>query len=229
MNKKLILISVVFWLVASALAILVYPVLMSDTMNRYAPMAEAFAAGDWFHAFHPRFGIIFSILTGGLSFVTSLRGDYSCQVVAIGFLAASMIPAWHIARRVWGETAAWYLAAFIALLPEFFNLSIDGLRDTARIFASLMIAYSFISGKRSWVMAIGLFVFATLRIDTQIVGAVVVSVWSFMALKKGDIKSALAPAAAYIVGMLLCSIMVYAFTGWFFPNAHTIHALGIRL
>lgn len=227
--KKVFAFALVFWVAVSALSILVYPVLMSDTMNRYAPMAQAFAAGDFFHAFHPRFGILFSVLTGVVAFLTGLRGDYACQVVAIGFLAASAIPAWALARRIWGEKVAWALALFVVFLPEFFNISIDGLRDSARIFASLMVAYSFVFGCRSWVLAIGLFVLATLRIDTQIVAGVALVAWIYLSLKKRDYKAIILPLAAYLIALLLCSIMVYSFTGYFFPNAHTIHALGIRL
>lgn len=45
-------------------------------MNRYAPMADAFAAGDWFHAFHPRFGALFSVLTG-LFATLGFRGTFN--------------------------------------------------------------------------------------------------------------------------------------------------------
>lgn len=225
LNKKLFTSVILYWIVVSTIAVLVYPVLISDTMNRYAPMADAFAAGDWFHAFHPRFGVLFQILTGTLAWF-GLRGDQACQVVAIGFLAASAIPAWYLMRRVFDEKVASITAALILLMPEYFVFAIDGLRDTARTFAALMIAYSFVSFKRSWVMAIGVFVMASLRTDMQFVAILAVIAWTVMAIRRQAYKEIVCPILALLVGLLACSIMVYAYTGIFLPNAHAVNYLG---
>lgn len=56
MKRHLIGFSILYFILLATAAHFLYPVLIADTMNRYAPMADAFAAGDWFHAFHPRFG-----------------------------------------------------------------------------------------------------------------------------------------------------------------------------
>lgn len=217
-----------YWIVVSAIAVLVYPVLMSDTMNRYAPMADAFAAGDWFHAFHPRFGVIFSVLTGVVASL-GFRGDQACQIVALGFLSASAIPAWYLTRRVFDEKVASLTAALVVLMPEFFVFAIDGLRDCARSFAVLMVAYSFVAGKRSWVMAIGAFVLATLRVDTQLVGGLAVLAWVVTRLVKREYRMIILPLFAYILGILCCSAMVYGFTGYFLPNAQSVYLLGLKL
>ena len=49
------------WLLAAAATVAavalasLFPLIGTDTLCRYAPMAEAFAAGEWNEAFHPRF------------------------------------------------------------------------------------------------------------------------------------------------------------------------------
>lgn len=225
MNKKLIASVIAYWLIVSAIAVLVYPVLIADTMNRYAPMADAFAAGDWFHAFHPRFGVLYSVLTGTFAML-GFRGDQACQIVAIGFLALSAIPAWYIMRRVFDEKVAYITAALILLMPEYFVFAIDGLRDTARVFASLLMAYTFVSNKRPWVLALGVFIMATLRTDTQLLAIIAVAAWTILSLGKRDLKAMWLPICALISGLLLCSIMVYSFTGVFLPNAHAVIYLG---
>lgn len=227
MNRKLLISVIAYWIVVSAIAVLVYPVLMSDTMNRYAPMADAFAAGDWFHAFHPRFGVIFSVMTGAFALL-GFRGDQACQIVALGFLSASAIPVWYLMRRVFDEKVASLTAAFVVLMPEYFVFAIDGLRDCARSFAVLMVAYSFVAGKRSWVMAIGAFVLATLRADTQLIGGLAILAWMVTCLVKREYRMIILPLFAYILGLLLCSVMVYGFTGWFLPNAQTVILLGLK-
>lgn len=225
LNRKLIFSAIAYWIVVSAIAILVYPILMSDTMNRYAPMADAFAAGDWFHAFHPRFGVLFSILTGVFASL-GFRGDQACQIVGIGFLAASSIPAWYLMRRVFDDRVAWFTAALVLLMPEWFVFAIDGLRDCARTFAVLMVAYTFVTNKRPWIMAIGLFVMATLRVDTQLVGGIAFLVWMINCLFKRRYRMILLPLFAYTLGIVFCSVMVYGFTGWFLPNAPAVMFVG---
>lgn len=225
MNRKFIISIFVYWFVVSAIAILVYPVIMSDTMNRYAPMVDAFAAGDWFHAFHPRFGVLFSVLTGSFA-ALGFRGDHACQIVSIGFLAFSAIPAWHIMRRVFDEKVAYITAALILLMPEYFVYAIDGLRDTARTFAALLVAYTFISNKREWVLALGVFIMATLRTDTQLLAIIVVGAWSILAIRQKNLRAIWLPIGSLMLGLALCSIMVYEFTGVFLPNAHAAIYLG---
>lgn len=225
MNKKLLGSVILYWLIVSAIAIFVYPVLMSDTMNRYAPMADAFAAGDWFHAFHPRFGVLFSVLTG-LFATLGFRGDQACQIVSIGFLAFSALPVWYITRRVFDEKVACFTAALVLLMPEYFVYAIDGLRDTARACAALLIAYTFVSNKREWVLALGVFIMATLRTDTQLLAIIVVGAWSILAIRGKNQRAMWLPICALLLGLALCSIMVYAFTGVFLPNAHAAIYLG---
>lgn len=225
MNKKLLGSVILYWLIVSAIAISVYPVLQSDTMNRYAPMADAFAAGDWFHAFHPRFGVLFSVLTGLLA-TLGFRGDHASQIISIGFLAFSAIPAWHIMRRVFDEKVAYITSVLLLLMPECFVYAIDGLRDTARTFAALLVAYTFVANKREWVLALGVFIMASLRADTQLLAIVVVGVWSILAIRQKNYRAIWLPIGSLILGLALCSLMVYEFTGVFLPNAHAAIYLG---
>ena len=59
------------------------PIPADDTATRYAPMAQAFAEGDWFYAFHPHSGVFFPALSGGIAWLTGVDGFRACQVAAL--------------------------------------------------------------------------------------------------------------------------------------------------
>ena len=81
-TKRVWLTVLAWWLAFGLLCTLLYPVTMSDSITRYAPMADAFAREDWRQVFHPRFGVLFEVLSGGLSWLTGLEGAKSVQVAS---------------------------------------------------------------------------------------------------------------------------------------------------
>jgi hypothetical protein len=106
----------------------------NDMSSRYAPMAEAFASGNWRVAFHPRFGLLFSAVTGSISFLTGLSGFRSCQVAAIVFFWLTAFPLWSIYRRIWDERVA-AAGCFLYLMSSFLTrYAYFGLRESWKTF-----------------------------------------------------------------------------------------------
>ena len=70
--------------VAAAAAVVAFclPLAATDTLCRYAPMAEAFAAGDWANAFHPRFGVGGTVVAGLFALLPGFDGFTACAVSA---------------------------------------------------------------------------------------------------------------------------------------------------
>ena len=73
----------VFALLIAALTAILNPLPANDVVARYAPAAEAFAAGDWQYAFHPRFGVYFTAFSGIFVWLTGVDGVIACKIVSI--------------------------------------------------------------------------------------------------------------------------------------------------
>ena len=65
--------------VAAMVVAFLFPLAATDTLCRYAPMAEAFTVGDWFESFHPRFAV------GGTVVVQGEGGVIISEEVTIGY------------------------------------------------------------------------------------------------------------------------------------------------
>ncbi|PWM82040.1 MAG: hypothetical protein DBX90_06470, partial [Lentisphaerae bacterium] len=78
--------SIALFLLALALglglaAINVFPA--PDVATRYAPMAEAFAAGEWKYAFHPRIPMLHQTLAGCFCWLFGISGFAGCRLAAV--------------------------------------------------------------------------------------------------------------------------------------------------
>lgn len=124
-----------------------HPLAALDTFSRYAVMAEAFAAGNWNEAFHPRFGVGFPTLSGSLSWLTGLDGYRSCTAVSTFVWALGMVPLFRLTRRIFGETAAWFAVILYAICPQTLIWGFKGFRDTFRI-TGVLLMVSGVIGRR---------------------------------------------------------------------------------
>lgn len=214
-----------FWLSATALFTMCYPVWMPDVVVRYGPMADAFAAGDWEMAFHPRFGVLFQVLTGIVRRVTAFDGLQSCQCVAAAFWAYSILPLWAVSKKVFGHRTALLCAAFLLIAPRPFGLALDGLRDDGRLLAMLLCAWGFID-RRSIGMAAGSFILLTLRIDSYLIGTALTGVWIVREIARKEWRSLLLPLMSWMAGTAAVVTMVHHYTGHWVPAIQYIKYLG---
>lgn len=118
------------------------PFYATDTLCRYAPMAEEFAAGNWGEAFHPRFGVGMPVVAGLFHLVTRLDGLSSCAAVATVAWAFGVIPLWLIAARVFDRRTAWFAVVLYLVCPQALLWGVKGLREPFKLLGALLLAAS---------------------------------------------------------------------------------------
>ena len=212
-------------LVASVLCIVCYPVTISDTMARYAPMADAFARGDWHYAFHPRFGVLFQVVAGAVAWLTGLSGAQAVQVASILFVALAAVPLWYLVRDIFGEKAAWGAVALLLVSDDFTRYAMDGLRDTGKCLAFALLGLGAVRRSGLW-FGLGLFVLIALVSYGFAVASVLVFGWCVWALWTRRFGALPLPVLAWALGTLAVSFMVHAYTSHWLPAPHYIDLLG---
>lgn len=231
-EDKIWLVSLGYWLVGSVLICLLSPLTIPDTTARYAPMADAFARGDWYFAFHPRFGVLFQSVAGTMTFLTGLRGDQSCQVTSLLFLALAAVPLWHLAKALFGERVAWWSVVALLVCDDFTRYALDGLRDVGKCLAFALLGLGAIKQKSLW-FGLGLFVLVTLVSYGFAVASVLLVLWygyRLLSLSHSSFSvphpSSLIPLFCYSLAVAAVTVMVHAYTGHWLPAPHFISIFG---
>lgn len=217
-------------LVVAMLSVSFYPVENPDCAARYAPMAEAFARGDWYEAFHPRFCVLFQILTGSLVWLLGCSGVTACQIVSAIFLGLAVVPYWHVMRRVFkDDRIAWIALGIMLVIPRVSGDAMNGLRDTGRILAISMWMLGFLKmldEKRGiWLQAAGVFIMVSLKIDCFAPAAVMCLTSILFALRRRLWPGALMIPVSFAVAASAVCFMVWSYTGWFVPAPQYISFL----
>lgn len=209
-------------LVVGSLSVLFYPVENPDCAARYAVMAEEFARGNWYESFHPRFCVLFQVLTGSLVWLTGCSGISACQIVSAVFMGLSVVPYWYVMRRLFGSSAvAWLSVGILLVIPRISGDAMNGLRDTGRILAIAMWVLGFLRmvdrKPSAWLQAGGLFILVSLKIDCFAPAVLMCVATVFYAFKSCQWRPAVSCIAAFLVGGASVCTMVWAYTGWFVP------------
>lgn len=125
--------------VVAAVAYLL-PLPSTDTLCRYAPMAEAFAAGDWANAFHPRFAVGGTVAAGVFALLPGFDGLTACTVSASLAWALCLLPLFRLAERLFGTRTAFFALAVFALCPQPLIWALEGLREPFKMLGLLLMA-----------------------------------------------------------------------------------------
>lgn len=228
-----------FFVVFGAFSVLAYPIWIPDVVNRYAPMAEEFARGNWWYAYHPRFGVLFQSLAGPVAFVLSHVpfpssipvGGAACQIVSTLFLALAAVPMWHLVKDLFGERCAWWTVAFLLVGDEFAREACEGLRDTGKCLAFALIGYGLVRRSSLW-LGVGAFVLTTLVSYGFVVAAILSVAWMpyFLCTRVREERlvavRTLFPFVAFLLGAVADSVMVHAYTGHWLPMVQAIKVFG---
>jgi hypothetical protein len=216
----------VFW---ALLALPFYPVTQNDVVCRYGPMAEAFAQGNWIEAFHPRFGVLFQILSGAVVWSTGLDGVRACQLVSIFFFALGVVPLYKLLRVSFNSDKLLPLIGviFYVSIPDLFSYAMSGLRDTVRMAGLLFYTLGVVDllkGGKGFYSAIGIFLLGSIRVDCYVIA--IVGMFAFIILdiylnKWKMWRSGLIVSVMIFVTLML-STMNYCFTGYFVPIVRAI-------
>ena len=220
--KLLLLCALLSSSIVATLAVLFYPVENPDCAARYALMAEAFARGDWYESFHPRFCVLFQVLTGSLTWLVGCSGQTACQIISATIMGLSVIPYWYVMRRLFGDsTIAWVSVGILIVIPRISGDAMNGLRDTGRILGIALWLLGFLRmmdrKSSAWLQAGGLFILVTLKIDCFLPAAVMCAATFVMAIRNRFWNVAITSPIAFISAMSLVCFMVWSYTGWFVP------------
>ena len=119
--------------------------ILRDVASRYAPMADAFASGDFKYAFHPRVSSLHPLISGCFSYITGCSGFIGTQLSALFFLGLCVFPLFRLLKQVFDrETAVWgtLLLPFVSQVTA---VSVSGLRESHKLFALLLISSGLIT------------------------------------------------------------------------------------
>lgn len=219
--RKIWLVALAYWLVMSVVVCLLYPCCASDSMARYAPMADAFARGEWQYAFHPRFGVFFQCLSGSVAWMTGLSGDHACQTAALLCLALAAVPIWSVASRLFDERIAWWSVVALLVCNDFVCYCFDGMRDVGKCLAFALLAAGVV-GEKPKTFAIGLFVLTTLVAYGFAVACALLFGWCVWMLVRRRYGALILPVMSWCAGVAAVTFMVHAYTGWWVPAPHFI-------
>ena len=117
-----------------------------DTVFRYAPMAEAFARGDFQYAFHPRCQMMLPLCAGIICTLTGVSGLMACKISALIFFIVAALPLFSLAKPIFGRKIA--IGAVILYLFCFHiieEMVVTGVRDTLKIFFLLWMSKEFLT------------------------------------------------------------------------------------
>ena len=211
-----------YWIVASVLVCSFCPALKGDGIARYIPMADAFARGEWALAFHPRFGFFFSAVAGLIARYTPLNGMMACQTTALLLLSLGGVAAWWFVRKVFENvTAAWIVFFLVVFAPEYIWPAAWGYRDSGRTLALALVACGMV-GEKNFLLALGLFILATLRADTWLIATVITGIWTIFWLVKHQWRKVVLPGCGWLVGTICVVTMTWLFFGYWLPSTQYI-------
>ena len=140
-------------LFVAALLLTVLPVLltgqpMRDVAARYAPMARAFAEGDWAFAFHPRIPPLFPLFAGVLASF-GLEPFGAAKLVASLCFALTVFPLYALLKLVFSRRTAAIGCCFYLFCPYLLRLAGEGLRENAKMFALIWAVWAVVAIWRS--------------------------------------------------------------------------------
>ena len=152
-------------------------------------MAEAFAAGDWQHALHPRTPPLHPLTSGIISFITGLDGFSSVKASSVFWFFAGMFVLYRLARLLFPDdrrVALWSIAMY-AIFPYTVQMASYGLRESAKTFFLLLSALSLVRIRRNpsdiinYILAgLACGLGTLIRIDTFIVSIAVLASAAFI-------------------------------------------------
>ncbi len=115
-----------------------------DVAACYAPMADAFASGEWAYAFHPRTTPLLPVTAGTIALLLGCTGFMAAKLASSLFFAAGVYPLFGIFKRVFDLKTAWFAVLLYVLASHVLRLASSGLRETSKGFAFFLAVYGLI-------------------------------------------------------------------------------------
>ena len=222
-RASLCIVAVVFAFVAAALAAC-FPLFATDTACRYAPMAEAFADGNWAEAFHPRFCVGMPVAAGLVHVFTGLDGYASCAAAATFAWALSVLPVFWLADKVFGRRTAWFAVALYVMCPQPMIWGLKGLREPFKMLGLLLMTDAlFRCRDKGWAPAVeasaALLLLFTFKCDALLLGGVLAV--AYAVVDRFGRNTCIAAAAGALSLQPMCAL-VHSWTGYWLPAPHYV-------
>lgn len=204
-----------------------FPIISTDTLGRYAPMAEAFAAGDWREAFHPRFGVGMSVLSGLVCRLTPLDGLSSCAVVSTLAWALGAPLVGRIAAEVFDRRTAAFAFVLYLICPQILLWGFEGLREPFKTLGVLLMVDALFvllrHGSRWWIEAVlGAVLLVTIKPDTiAFCGCFVLAYGCIERFRRGFF----AVVGSVALALQPMCLLTWSWTGYWLPSYQFVVAL----
>ncbi len=192
-------------------------------------MAEAFAAGEWAEAFHPRFGVGFPVLSGTCVFLSGCDGYAACSAIAALAWALGAIPVFRLASRVFDRRTAWFALILYAICPQPYLWALKGLREPFKLLGVLLMADGVVrsrdgSGRTAvlFEMCAGLALMFLFKCDAILLGGLLALAFAFC---DGWSRRTWMMAASGALALQPMCFVVWEWTGWWLPAPHYVTIL----
>ena len=123
-------------------ALLLYDFPLRDVADRYAPMAESFAAGEWRYAFHPRVTPLLPVLAGMIVRLLGCGGAAACRIAGALIFTCGVFPLWAASRTIYGRAAALWTVLLYAGCAALLRLGYYGTRESCGVFGVILLLYA---------------------------------------------------------------------------------------
>ena len=199
----------------------------NDTALRYAPMAEAFANGNFACAFHPRFGLFFPIWSGCTAFITQLDGFRSCQIASLLLFILTAYPIYGIACKLFDRITACRAMLLYLLSSHLLRTAVEGLREPGKALGFMLAVYGVLSVYTRqeryagyFLTACGCAILTTIRGDGALI-ALILFIWMVvLEIRHSGIKFYRSLLAGLVMFLLITPQLVYVckLTGYPVPD-----------
>ena len=134
---------------AAMIVAYLFPLASTDTLCRYAPMAEAFTVGDWFEAFHPRFAVGGTVVAGIFAFLPGFDGLTACTVSATLAWGLGGLVFFRLARRIFCLRTAFFALALYLVCPQPLVWALKGLRESFKMLGLILMVDAVVRARDS--------------------------------------------------------------------------------
>jgi len=150
-----------------------------DVLSRYAPMAQAIAAGDWPEAFHPRSPFLFPALGAACIWLFHCGAFTGVKIASALCFLLTVFPLWKIFSSVFDRTTARIGCVLFVFCPYWLRLASSGLRAGAKLLFLIWAVWGLLELYRNRKSVRGYLVagaacgaMAAVRDDSLLIGAV---------------------------------------------------------
>lgn len=205
----------------------------NDCAARYAPMAEAFAAGDFGMAFHSRFLPLYTILTGSICFIFKCSGYFACKFVCWLLFSFSVYPIFYLVKFVSDKKKIALISSFLFIFCyPLMAFTGGGTRANLKSFLIVWLAWAFIGswkyGKFKYLLCCSVFAaFLTLtRGDSALYAILVLGTLIIKEMFSAKVKFIYKPVIAGLLFLTILSPWLYfQYYNIGYPVPETRHAM----